>query len=196
MKHLIKFNELNYSTYQNTARKLRKIGHSKRAEELEKHSLSIMVKDAEKYGVGECDLLGGFEGKFAGFDFGATHDMFLDSENEKLITIPVFFKIDGMKSNRGNDLFDVFNIEYWGDEGRISVIGWNEDDMYKVFKKPLLLFNNRRDANKLIMALRNINLDKEMDFGSRMNDEEFEEFKNIYSEMLNKLSPNLLWRGE
>ena len=29
-----------------------------------------------------------------------------------------------------------------------------------------------------------------------MNDEEFEEFKNIYSEMLNKLSPNLLWRGE
>ena len=171
---------------------MKKIGHTKRASDVELHSVNMMVREADKYDVGECTLLGGVKAKFAGFDFGCSHDMFVDSEpDDRIITIPVFFKIEGYKSEMGTDLFDIFNIEYYGDE--IQILRWNEDDLQSIFKKPKLLFNNRKDANKLIMALKKINIDDEFDFDSLMSDEELVEFKTGYNNLLSKLTANMLW---
>ena len=194
MKHLKRFNELKSFVYQNAARNLRKLGHTKRADELDKHAVDMMVKDADsEFNIGECTLTGGIKGKFAGFDFGCSHDMFLNGEN--LITIPIFFQIPGKINEGNNNLFNVFNIEYLN--GKVEISSWNEDDLYDIFNQPMLLLNNRKDANKLFMALKGINTDDEFGgFTKRMSDDKCEEFKSLYSEMITKLSPNLLWRED
>lgn len=191
-----KFNELKSSTYRNASDKLNKMGHKKRAQDLKSHAEDMMVVNSRnKYGIDECSFLLNngevIKGKFAGFDFGQSYDMF--SDDGSFLSIPLYFFFGDKLCRYGSRIYNVFTIGYEVEKSRIYVDSYDEDIIQEVFGQSSLYFSNRKDANKIITVLRSIDIDNEF---SRFNviDEFVIEFKRVYGEMLKNLSTNQLFR--
>lgn len=192
-----KFNELKSSTYRNASDKLNKMGHKKRAQDLKSHAEEMMaVNSRNKYGLDECSFLLNsgevIKGKFTGFDFGQSYDMFNDSGEYDGLSIPLYFLFDKV-DRYGNRIFNVFTIYYDATKPKIYVDSYDEDIIQESFGQSSLYFSNRRDANKVLTVLRNIDIDGEFSKFD-VSDEVVTEFKRVYQYMLNNLSINQLFR--
>lgn len=201
MKHLKTLNELNTWTYHNAARKLTKMGHKGRANDLMDHSYDMQIKNAEKYNIGQCTFEGDHVGEFLSYDEHMSLDTFSDGcydtstdtfdyENGWIFW-PLFFRFDE-KNESGENSFNPFYIDYDIANDRVNIGSEYAEGLQEAFGIPgeEMLFNNRRDANKVVRSLRSIEFPEKM-----MEDEHFTVFKENFDKMVNKLSVNQLWRS-
>lgn len=93
--------------YDKAAKKLRAMGHEKKAKKLEDHPrfLNKLQATAPYKNEPEFKFIGDFYGNFAGFDFGMSFDMWSDNRDGGFfgVTIPVFF--DMKRASGGQDMF-------------------------------------------------------------------------------------------
>lgn len=191
-----KFNELKTSTYFNAAHKLKKLGHKERSEKISRHSTEMGRRYAEKFNIGTCTFIGGITGEFCGFDFGMTRDMFIDNEKE-FLSIPLFFLID---INGVKESINAFTIEYQTSEDYIDFVSCEMDQLQELKligpKEVALMFNNRKDANKVIMALKSIKLEDELSHvNGQLGESDMEDLQEHYNNMLTKLRANEMFKS-
>lgn len=189
IKRWKQFNEeLNLGTYRSASSKLRKMGHGERAKKLFSHSEDMIVRDSEKYGIGEVEFQNGVKAKFAGFDFGMSWDTYLDNDYQHL-TIPLFFQFP--EEWDGDTIFCPISFEYDINEDKVELYGYSEEAMEELYDLKLLKFKNRKDVMKVISVLKNIDLKSE--FTWEYSEEEFERYQSDYKKLISRLKVNELY---
>jgi len=195
MKHLTPFNELRGYVYRDAAAKLKKMGHISRADALNAHSYDMEIKAAEKYNIGQCTFEGGTTGDFISFDEYMTFDTYVDGKHgghASYIYWPVFFKFD-VANYDDNYIHNPFCIDYDVENDNITIDCQDLEGLERKFNVNLAsdawLFNNRKDANKVVRALLDIEFPEKM-----KENEHFSEFEENYKKMLVKLRVNQIWR--
>jgi hypothetical protein len=189
IKRWQQFNEeLKVGTYRSASSKLKRIGHGERAKKLFSHSEDMIVRESEKYGIGEVEFQNGVKAKFAGFDFGMSWDTYLDNDYENL-TLPLFFQFP--EDYDGDTIFCPISFEYDTNEDKVELYGYSEEAMEELYDLKLLKFKNRKDVMKVISVLKNIDLKSE--FTWEYSEEEFERYQSDYRKLISKLKVNELY---
>lgn len=178
--------ELGPETYRSAGYKLKRMGHGERAKKLFSHSEDMIVRESEKYGVGEVEFQNGVKAQFAGFDFGITWDVYSDNGN---INIPLFFKFPDEWD--GGSIFCPVELYYEMDSDKLNIIPFDEDAMSQLYGVKFLKFKNRKDAVKIISVLKNLNLKDEMKFD--YTEEEFRNFEADFKKVVSKIRVNELY---
>jgi len=174
-----KFNELNASTYRNAGKLAAEYGDTGLQNRFKDHSNFISDMDnkkSENDQISEYSNLGEFEfsiemgngpklplvGKFGGFDWSMTSDIWDDSNNT-VIEIPVFFMLSNINHNLPPELICPFwidgNFTENGDIENLTISGPFNVEEAAIGKhvgegdNPIL-FTNRKDAAKFINELK------------------------------------------
>lgn len=185
-----KFNEeLKISTYRNAAYKLDRLGHKKRAKDLNSHAEEMIVRQSkEEYGIDTCEFENGVVARFAGFDFGMGWECYFDNDEQHL-SIPVFFKFP--EEWDGSTIFSPISFEYDVDEDKLTFFGMSEEAMVDLYGKDTLKFKSRKDAMKVINTLKRLDLKAEITW--KHNQDEFERFQATYQKLLSKIKINEIY---
>jgi|LakMenEpi03Aug12_release.lakeMendotaPanAssembly.Ray.scaffolds.fasta_scaffold132235_2 hypothetical protein len=189
IKRWQQFNEeLKTWTYRDAAYKLQRMGHKDRSKRLFSHAEDMIVRNSEKYGIGEVEFQNGVKAKFAGFDFGMSWDTYLDNDYQHL-TIPLFFQFP--EEWDGDTIFCPISFEYNIDEDKLELYAYGEEAMEDLYGVKILKFKHRKDVMKIISVLKNLDLKSE--FTWDYSEEEFERYQSDYRKLISKLKVNELY---
>lgn len=180
--------ELRTSTYRSAGEKLKKMGHKERGERLLVHAEDMIVRRAEKYGIGEVEFQNGVVAKFAGFDFGMSWDIYLDNQYGHL-SVPLFFKFPDKFD--GCDIFSPISFEYDLESDVLGLYAYGEEALQDLYKVDILKFKHRKDVMKIISVLKNLDLKSE--FTWDYSEEEFERYQSDFKKLLSKIKVNELY---
>lgn len=188
IKNWEKFNEeLNYGTYTNAAFKLKKFGHKERADKLRQHAENMMSKTAkEKWNIDKLQFEGGVVGEFSGFGLPESWDMYWDNEQD-FISIVFYVKLD--KKFDDSNIYSIV-ISYDKDEDIVHYFSYDEEAFEEAYGKKVLKFGNRKDALKVINAIKKIDF---FDVYDENPVEEIEEYKKDFDKLISKISINELY---
>ena len=208
MKNILnyeKFNELNSSTYRSAANKLAKMGHVEKANRLNDHihfidNMKNIYKDMEPFKFLKTNGVE-FTGKLMGIDAGAAYDSCVDNDFESF-SLPVFFAMTDVNGNKGticpfwilvDTENDKFNVEI-GESTNLYDTKWEsviEDGVSPI------LFNNVKDAKRLIDFLKNEAIKNEWTElkGNKLVDSgSYVKVFDIYNKVVNKLNTKMFYR--
>jgi len=191
IKKWTQFNEeLNQLTYKNAANKLKKMGHKQRGSSLHSHSEDMLVRESEKYGIGEIEFQNDVKAKFAGFDFDMSLDVYIDNEY-KYFALPLYFQFPDEWD--GDTIFYPVSFEYDIDDDRFILFAYSEEALEDLYKSTVLKFKNRKDVMRIISVLKKLDLHEEI--GQKCSEEEFEKYKSDYNKMISKIKINNLYEN-
>lgn len=218
------FNELNRSSYFKAAKKAEELGNKKLSDRFKDHSDFIeniqnknrIDKIEKRFSSIEPfkftftepgqDIEHKLTGKYLGIDPGMMWDVFLDNEG-KSINISILFKMEeeDLEKMQEPDIAYImpFFIYYNIEKLKLEIDGpYNVEESflgdYTSEGEGPILFNNRKDANRLISLLKSEVAEEFEEVKNKyIKPEEVDEYENminLYDKAIDKIHPRQLYR--